>query len=196
MKKIMLSTLVAAGLMAASAAATAQQAGGIYAGVSIGQSKFKEACSGSGGTGVSCEDTDTAWRIFGGYEVNRNFAVELGYADLGQAKATATSGGFTATATAEATAWDLVAVGSWPISPNFSVYGKLGLFYGKVEGTAGGTGFGSSSQSDSGTDLTYGLGARFDFTRNLGARAEWQRYNDVSGSDIDVMSIGVVYRFR
>jgi hypothetical protein len=52
----------------------------------------------------------------------------------------------------------------------------------------------------------FGLGGEFDFTRNLGVRAEWQRYakmkvrNDVNGveddGDVDALTVGVVYRFR
>src|SRR3954467_10471470 len=66
-----------------------------YVGGSIGQSKFKDACSGNP-PGVSCDDKDTAWRIFGGYQFSPNFAAELGYHDLGEAKASAP--GFSATA--------------------------------------------------------------------------------------------------
>jgi OOP family OmpA-OmpF porin len=61
----------------------------------------------------------------------------------------------------------------------------------------------SVSESDSNTDLTYGVGARFDFARNLGVRLEWQRYQDVGGeffgvtaeSDVDVMSVAVIWKF-
>jgi len=41
---------------------------------------------------------------------------------------------------------------------------------------------------------------RYDFTRNLGVRAEWQKYQDVGGgdigeSDVDVLSIGAIWKF-
>src|SRR3954468_1608770 len=48
-------------------------------GGSVGQSKFNVDCS-----GASCDDTDTAFRVFGGYNFNRHFGVELGYAVLGK----------------------------------------------------------------------------------------------------------------
>src|SRR2546428_13995713 len=69
-------------------AAAQMNTSAFYAGVSVGQSKFKDACSGVG-AGVSCDDKDTAWRILGGYQFNRNLAAELGYHKFGETKATA-----------------------------------------------------------------------------------------------------------
>ena len=183
--------IVIAGLAAAAMAlpASAQQrfdSSAAYLGLSVGQSKFSDACEGAGGV-ITCDNKDTAFRIFGGYQFHPNIAVELGWADLGKA----TASGFGVTATAEASAFDLVGVLSWPIGNAFSIYGKVGLYHGEAEG--GGIAGGAS---DSVTDLTYGLGAQFNLGRNVGLRAEWQRYNDFSGSDIDVLSIGVLYRFR
>ena len=56
------------------------------------------------------------------------------------------------------------------------------------------------SASESNTDLTYGLGVRWDFTKNLGVRAEYQIYKDIGGgdigeSDVNVMSVGVIWKF-
>src|SRR5437870_8660702 len=67
-----------------------------YVGASIGQSKFKNGCSG-------CDDKDTAWRLLAGYQFHPNFAAELGYHKLGEASGSG--------ATAKATAWELVGLG-------------------------------------------------------------------------------------
>ena len=58
----------------------------------------------------------------------------------------------------------------------------------------------SGSDKDTNTDLTFGAGVKFDMTRNVALRAEWQRYKDMGGddtgeSDMDVLSVGVLYRF-
>ena len=37
------------------------------------------------------------------------------------------------------------------------------------------------------------LGVQYDFTRNLGARAQWQRYD--TDNEVDLLSVGIVYRF-
>jgi OmpA-OmpF porin, OOP family len=171
-----------------------------YAGLEIGQAKVKDAC----GDATSCDDKDTVWRVFAGYQLNRNFAIEGGYADLGRATASGVIGGVDVSARFETTAWDLVAVGILPLANRFSLYGKLGLYYGTVKATATGTlgGFSQTdSEKDSGTDLTFGIGALFDITRNIGVRAEYRKYSDVGGSDVgesdvDVIGISVLYRFQ
>ena len=83
MKKVVFAATLAASMALPSIAMAQMMRGdantGWYAGASVGQSKLKDACSGIG----SCDDKDTAWRILGGYQINRNFAAELGYHDLG-----------------------------------------------------------------------------------------------------------------
>lgn len=151
-----------------------------YIGGSFGQSDLGDACSGI----PACDDKDTAWRILGGYQFNRNFAAEIGYSQLGEASTP--FGGI------EGTAWELVGIGALPLGNQFSIYGKLGFYRGELEG--GGV-------KESNTDLTYGAGVQYDFTKTLGVRGEWQRYPSMGGgafgreADVDVMSIGVVFRF-
>lgn len=162
---------------------------GWYAGGSIGQSKAD--CDVSTFPGASCDDTDTAFRVFGGYTFNKYLGAELGYADLG--KVTATVGSLSAEI--KSTAWDIVAVGTIPVADKFSLYGKLGFYQGDSKAS------GVASGSDSSSGMTYTVGAGYDFNKNLGMRVDWQRYTDVGGdtvgkSDVDVIGVGVVYRFR
>lgn len=196
-----LTVVLGTAILAASHSVLAQQSErGWYAGVSVGQAQFSDACA-KVGTGVSCEDKDGAWRIFGGYEFNRNLAVEIGYADLGEAKGSGTiGGGINIQGNSKATAFDVVGVGILPIGERFGVYGKLGLYAGEISGhgTASLPNF-PSSQSTTGDDSasggTFGLGARYSFTRHVAARVEWQRYLDFGGTDVDVLSVGGVFRF-
>ena len=153
-----------------------------YIGASIGKSKIKEACAG-------CDDKDTAFKLFGGYQFNRTFAAELGYNMLGKVE----GGG----ASVEATAWELSAVAGFPVANQLSILGRLGLYHGefKPSGIAG-----ASSQTNNG--VTFGVGGQYDLNRNLGLRLEWQRFNNMGGgsigreSDVDVVSIGALWRFQ
>jgi OmpA-OmpF porin, OOP family len=195
MQKKVLVTAMLAGFAALPTLATAQAKGGnsdlgFYAGASVGQSKSD--CNGGG----SCDDKDTAYRIFGGYKFHPNIAVEGGYAPLGE---TSASLGALGNVTAEANAWDIEGVGSWGLGNNFSVFGKLGFYNAEVK--LGGIASGKKTT----TDLLYGLGGQYDFNRNLGLRLEWTRYSgvkspDVAGlssgdNDIDVVSVGALWRF-
>jgi OOP family OmpA-OmpF porin len=197
-KKTTIASLLAVSGLALSSGAFAQAKNtetGFYIGASVGQST---ADCDTSGTTLSCDDTDTAYKVFGGYKFNKNLAVEAGYAPLGEVNA---SGGGV-NITAEANVWDLVAVGMLPLGNNFSIFGKLGVYNGKVEVSSNVPGISGDKTT---TDLTYGLGAQFDFTRNLGIRGEWQRYASaktpsIAGSgedktDIDVLSLGVLWKF-
>jgi OmpA-OmpF porin, OOP family len=184
-----------AGFMAASIAATAgsayAQAGhdsGWYLGGSIGQSSMD--IDGCGGV-VNCDDKDTAWRILGGYQINRNFAVELGFHQLGDASASIPG----ARIDFEANAIELVGLGALPLGNNFALYGKAGLFRGETKAT------GFIDAKETNTDLTFGFGAQYNFNPRFGIRAEWQRYTNlgdeatIGESDVDVLSLGLVVRF-
>lgn len=183
---------VAMAFSAPAAFAQVQPDRGPYAGGSIGQSTAD--CDVSGIPGVSCDEKDTAWKIFGGYQINRNFGVELGYTDLGEVSAT----GAGVRINLETTAWELVGVGSFPVADRFSLYGKLGFY--RAENKVSSNIAGISGDKTT-TDLTFGVGVRYDFTRSMGVRAEWQRYSKVEApsglgdSDIDVLSIGLVVKF-
>lgn len=177
---------------------------GFYIGGALGQSSVDLDCTGT----TSCDDKDSTWKILGGYQFNRNFALEFGYADLGAATASTPAfflPGFgivpAANLKIEATVFELLAVGILPIANRFSLYGKAGLFRAETDTSVSFANGISESESDSATNLTFGAGVRFDLTKNLGIRLEWQRYMDVpeavtdSESDVDVMSIGVIFRF-
>jgi OOP family OmpA-OmpF porin len=182
-----LAILGVASAMAVSGPALAQDTG-FYIGLSVGQSSADFDCS----AGSTCDDTDTAMKFIGGYRFNRNFGAEIGYTDLGEA----TISDPISTTTFEASVMELVGVGFLPLNEKFSVIGKIGMYRGDVDASDPAIG----SASDSNTGLTFGVGVQWDFTRNLGVRGEWQRYADVGGdtvgeSDVDVLSVGVVFRF-
>jgi OOP family OmpA-OmpF porin len=172
-----------------------------YVGASAGRADFRRACE---GVTVSCDDNDTAARLFVGYQFGRTGALELGYADLGKARASGTVSGAAASAEGKVTAWDAVAVALHPVSERFSLMGKLGFYRAetKVSGSASIAGFSATAaDADRNTGLTFGLGGMYDFTRHLAARAEWQRYHRVGGDNtggrqnIDFFSVGALVKF-
>jgi OOP family OmpA-OmpF porin len=201
-RKTPVAALLAAAGMAVSAASMAQSRpadAGWYVGVSVGQSQQADTCEGIPG----CDDKDTAFKVFGGYQVNRNFAIEGGYTDLGKTNINVSGPGGNLSANIKANAWEVVGVGILPVADRFALLGKIGLYRGEVEGTGSGVVLGipiSLSGKDTNTDLTFGVGAKFDITRNFAVRGEWQRYSSMGGSevvetDVDVLSVGVTFKF-
>lgn len=175
-----------------------------YVGASAGQSKGKDFCPSFVAGGTSCDDTSSAYGAFSGYQFNKYLGAELGYTDLGENK----SSGPVDAVTAKVKVLELLGVGTIPITPQIEVYGKVGAFFWDLDASCAGTcsGFGPGagspgSQSDSGTDLTYGLGVKLNFTKNVGVRVQYQRYKDIDSSttsggksDIDVLSVGIVFK--
>jgi OOP family OmpA-OmpF porin len=164
---------------------------GFYVGGSLGQAQGNEWCSTSGapaGTVVSnCDDKDTAWKAFVGYQVNRWLAVEGTYMDLGEYTATVTIPGFAAVnTTTDASSWNIAALASVPLGP-VSLFGKLGYARTENEATVNNVRFG-----EDGGEAIYGVGVKWDMTRNWALRAEWERLNK---SEIDLLSVGVQFRF-
>jgi OmpA-OmpF porin, OOP family len=188
---------VLAGALVASSFAT--QAADFYAGGSVGISRYKDASNfADSGITVHVDDkTDTSFKLFGGAELDKNFAVEAGYVDLGKLKATGAGFGVTVPVTLKVTGAFIDAVGLLPVSPGVTLFGKLGLFTSKAK--ARGSVFGISlDDSDSSTNAKLGLGASFEVTKGLAIRTEWERFRFKSGSeksDTDLVSVGVSYKF-
>jgi OOP family OmpA-OmpF porin len=186
----------AAALVALPAAAQVGM-GGFYVGAGLGQSKAKDWCGGGGFD--SCDDKKTAWKVFGGYQITPNFAVEAGYTKLG--KFTASFG--PETEEAKVTAWEASLLAGVPIMNQLSIFGRLGVYRATVEDVD--NIFGTFKHDNN--DFTFGFGLGYDFTRNLGVRGEWQRYSKVGGgetalgagvgqkSDVDVLGISALWRF-
>lgn len=182
---------VSAALLGAPSAQAQAHNTGMYMGASIGQAKGRDACDQLAGLGVSCDDKDRAWKLFVGFDVAPGFAVEGGYVDFGNFRAS--SGPIAADI--EAKTWQLAAVGTIPMQ-GFSLFGKAGIH--RWDAELRGTGFGAD---DNGTDFMFGFGAGLEFTRNLGMRVEWERFKNVGEnsttgrSDVDLVSLGLRYRF-
>jgi OOP family OmpA-OmpF porin len=185
---------------------------GWYAGANVGQSRAKiddaritGALLGGGSTATSITDDnrDSGYKLFGGYQFNRNFALEGGYFNLGNF-------GFDATTVPAGTlngrikvqGLNLDLVGILPLTEKFSVFGRAGLNYAEAKDTFSGTGAVNvirPNPSKRDTNAKYGLGLQYDFSETLAMRLEAERYrvNDAVGNkgDIDLVSVGLVYRF-
>ena len=186
---------VAAGLLAATPA-WSQDSRGAYMGGSIGQASYKHTCDGAP-AGITCDNSDTAARVFVGYQFSPRFAMEAGYHNLGTPSARG-GGPAGVTETAELTALDFVFVGSWPLANRLSLLTKLGFYFGKTEPNASPSGRNWSSSRNN--DITWGLGLGYVLTDHAEFRFEWQHFGNLgTGStpalDIHLLSLGAVYRF-
>lgn len=154
-------------------------------------------------TSITSDDRDTGYKVYGGYQINRNLAIEGGYYDLG-------TYGFTATTAPAGTlngqiklrGVNLDVVGTLPVTEKFSVFGRVGAASTQARDTFSGTGavvVTNPSPSKRDTNLKLGLGMQYAFTESLAMRLEAERYrvNDAVGNKghVDLVSVGLIYRF-
>jgi OOP family OmpA-OmpF porin len=170
---------------------------GFYIGGSLGSTNFDSDIATGLITAGSVDGSSSGFKIFGGYQFNDYFGLDLALVDLGKAQyggsffGTPVTGG-----TVEVFGVNFSAVGTWPVTPAFAFFGKIGLFAWEAEArdTTGGIPF---SGTEDGADLSIGLGFSVNFTRNLSGRVEWERFG-MDSKDLgyaDLLSLGLVYRF-
>jgi OOP family OmpA-OmpF porin len=204
---------LAVALVTAPSLALAQQAQpGWYGGLSVGQSKVKMddssvSVAGATASSLSKNETDTAYKLFAGYRINNNFAVEGGWTDFGKFRATRT---VTAPATGSLSAnikvsgFHAEGVGIVPLGSSFSIFGKIGGMYSTTKTSATSTGavvvLGNTDRKKSELNLKWGLGGAYDIARNWAVRVEYEQVQKVGDSstgegDVGMFSIGAVYKF-
>ena len=207
-----LSLLALAGFAAiCSTSAMAQDAPGFYVGGNLGPTRahfnndaYNNRARNNGFTinSSSVDNSSTGGKLFGGYQLNPNFAVEGGYFDLGRFNYSGVTSGGTYNGNTRSNGLNLDLVGTLPLSDRFSVLGRVGAAYARTRDSSSSIGFAppitaNSSRND--THLKYGLGLQYAITDALSLRGELERYHRINDqirrSNVDMASIGLVYRF-
>jgi len=184
-----------------------------YMGGNIGQTRAdidEERISNSlidkGFSGALVKDHDSAdrgYKLYGGYQLNRHFALEGGYFDLGEfgfTSTTAPAGTFNGDIKLRGINLDLV--GFLPVTEKLSAFARAGVNYAETKDKFFGSGAAHAltpTASDREANLKLGAGLQYAFTEKLAMRLEAERYrvSDAVGhkGDVDLVSVGLVYRF-
>ena len=207
-----LSLLALAGFAAiCSTSAMAQEAPGFYVGGSLGATRahfnndaYNNLARNNGFAinSSSVDNTSTGGKLFGGYQLNPNFAVEGGYFDLGRFNYSGVTSGGTYNGNTRSHGLNLDLVGTLPLSDRFSVLGRVGAAYAQTRDSSSSTGFAppvTANRSLNDTYAKYGVGLQYAITDALSLRGELERYHRVNDQirrgNVDMASIGLVYRF-
>lgn len=174
---------------------------GPYLGAAIGHAKLDNSTlDWLEELGADTDNTDTAYKLFLGYQFNPNFAVETSYVNLGDYTASAVGADIGADLKLGLEGFGFALVGTLPIQGGLSVYGKLGMFLwdGDVHFNAviDGSAYRASAGED-GVDPFYGIGVEY-VVNQIMLRAEFERYDiSDSGEDftVDLLSASIGYRF-
>jgi OOP family OmpA-OmpF porin len=167
---------------------------GMYVGIAGGQAEplQYDVCD----TRTICKKKGSAYRVFGGWQFNRNFGVEAAFSDLGKAS----SSSATVDETIKVRVSELTLVGSYPATERFAIYGKVGGYY--AQSTADTTTSGVTQRlTESNGGITFAGGLQFYMMPSLALRGEGQRYMKVGGgkigdSDYTAYTIGLLWKFR
>lgn len=152
---------------------------------------------------ITDDDRDTGYKLFGGYQFNKNFALEGGYFNLGEFTFSADTIPLgTLDGTIKLRGYNLDAVGLLPINEKLSAFGRLGITYAETKDSFNGSGaviLNDGSHSDRNTNAKIGLGLQYALNEHVDLRLEAERYrldNSFGSKDnIDFISVGAVYRF-
>lgn len=185
---------------------------GWYAGANIGQSRAKIADGsianslsnqGFSSSSINNDSEGTGFKLFGGYQFNRYFALESGYfnlGDFGYTAATVPAG--TSNGSIKLQGINMDATGILPITRRFSAFGRVGVTYVDARDVFSGSGADYAPQSSTHkheVNYKYGIGLQYALTHALAMRVEAERYRvkDAIGNsgDVDLISVGLVYHF-
>lgn len=186
MKRIALTLASTAALLASSPAAQAQA----YVGLGIGPADIAANCTGT----TSCDTSNAGGKLFGGFKVAPNWAVELSYFNFGKAKA---SGPAAASGEMKATAWGAGATYVGEFAPQWLGVGRLGVARTKAD-VSGNFGSFTSADSKTSTQPYGGLGVGHAVSKNLSfdVALDFSRvkYSNEK-ANVRLLSVGLTYGF-
>lgn len=171
-------------LFTLSAALSPALASNFYAGIRAGQATTSIE-NNTYNNSTLTSTNPTGWGILVGHDFDANLAVEAEYLNLGEIKA--------GTGSAKSDGFSFSGIGSFPLNPKFSLFGKLG--YAVITGTPGGTFTALEAKSSA---ITYGFGVQYNYTPALAVRAGWDKYkfNDSGlNGNASFLSAGALFRF-
>ncbi|MBI5550630.1 MAG: porin family protein [Desulfobacterales bacterium] len=167
-------------LLSNAGTASAGKETGPYIGGSLGWSAIDVS---SDDVNDDYDDEDLGYKIFGGYNFGviplLDLAIEGSYVDFGKASSSQIN------QDVEITGWDLFGLAALNLGP-VGVFGKVGQIWWDRDSN-------SSQIEDSGNDMAYGIGLRFQIG-SFGIRGEYE-YFDLEKTDVGMLSAGVSWTF-
>jgi hypothetical protein len=224
----MLGLTVAATLALGAAVAQADDTRGLYLGVNIGATKMDidknaydaalaDILAQSGATVTSAtsssSENDASLGVFAGYRILPYLAVEAEWMTLGTGKYEArgdvadgvTTDTLRFSAETDSKGVAASALGIWPISRSWDVYGRLGMIFATTTLTASArtsAASGNANVAEDTQDMLYGVGATFHYSSTWAMRLDYQHFDGLGDSkttgetNVDRLAASWVYSFR
>ena len=210
-KSLVWSVVLAVAVLGGATEAQAADDPAWYAGAGVGRGDAKRTNSWANQTdaflftrGVTSstliDSHETAWKLFGGYQFNDIVAAEVAYNDLGRFKGVTSisvpAPASTAGGTWDASALSISAVATYQLASRFGLLFKGGLAVTRLKASVS-----QLNANETRVQPLLGVGVKFDVTKVIGLRGEFERFNNVGDGDktgqsaINVWSVSALYRF-
>ncbi len=181
-------------LAAIASPALADNTGKYYVAGDFGKMTYSN--SNPGGADLS---NPNVMRMSGGYHFSPIFAVEGGYAVIGDSTLNSSTGG----ATIKNAAVQVAAIGTYPVSDAFDLFGKLGVSINSIKASGTGSTSGLNANHSTSWSSMIGIGVQYNVNRQLGIRAQYERFAGFTMSNNSqswtvresLPSVGIVYKF-
>jgi OmpA-OmpF porin, OOP family len=161
------STLLLLCAALAAGAASAAHAEGLYLGADLGHPQYGNAINGIGG-GDTADNGGVGAKLYGGYALTPNLAVEGGVFRLGH------SHDGTTDSTVNTRGLFVDGVGSYTFAPKWSLLGRVGVNDAR---------FTTSLGDDSSLGVKAGAGVQYDLSPQVGLRMQYERYHFFNAFD-------------
>ena len=158
---------------------------GFYIGASLGSGTAQAKGTIPGGGDFSFDESDFAWKLYGGYTLGSWLGFEGGYVDLGSASGSVSP---TVSAKSDFSGLDVFVIAGLPIGP-VRIFGKLGGIYWDNEVKFDD---GSPAVDDDGFDVGGGLGLELSLF-SVAIRAEVEYFDALD--DVYLATIGATWTF-
>jgi OOP family OmpA-OmpF porin len=148
------------------------------------------------------ERQDTGYKVFGGYQFNKNFALEAGYFNMGKFTYGTSMPAGTLNGRYEIEGVNLDLVGTMPLSTKWSALARLGVQHANTRDAFSGPGLSASASPDNSTrvnNVKVGLGLQYEITPAILLRGEAERFRFrdgiASNGDVNYYSMSLVFPF-
>ena len=176
-----------------------------YIGGNLGQASTDTGVSGTTGT-ANLDEEDLGWKIYGGVTLNNYFAVEVQYADFGEATLSGNANDtfvFEGTALQFLTTAELVldgdslgfaAVAGYDMNEYVRPYIRLGGHQWDSSFSVAAGGLSATIADDDGFDIFYGIGIKIKISEQFSAVAEYENYT-FDEENVDLITAGIQFTF-
>lgn len=174
--------------IAAQAAQPGQQS---YMGVDVGHAERKLSVDGDD----YGKENKTSFKLYGGFNYSQYFGVEVGYANFDKIRTNDNASQIDL----KTSAVYVAATGTWPVTPEFALFGKVGITSNQVKGSID-LPFYSGSGTKNQASALFGAGASYRVTRNVALVVEYEDFGKLFKDDgieikANTISGGVRYSF-